>query len=777
MPPSSNSPTIAHQVSRLLDVYGPEAVECLDTLGDLLKDRVDSEVNINVENATASSEKHENDTLPEPSMDALPTVGDIENIVLQTVAMESDGGENDELAAATTKESLAQAGMKVLRYWSILKTKNTNQPSYTSSDHDTVVDTICQIMTQYPQNEEIQESACVRLSNNSQSLLISSTTTPSSSTTIFQRILFPVLQAMNWHKHNPLLWNAGMIILASILTKNENDDLTERQNQAIAMIEMTGGLHIFFEALHKQPPKKNVNVGRDLKVHVCRALAALALNHPDNQALIAQHPELSTILDTMKLMAFDLALQQASLQLLASLAYGVDSKPILLAKGGLDCILTCMKDYDLDPSIQATGCRAIANIFAGTSTDIRAKGSLCVKPTLRAMRMHPPTLLGEESSSSTLETEEESSSVSAVQIHFYGSAALRNLSKVHARAVVEAGGLSTLLITLSSYQTRPAIQEQAWGAVYFLLKTATKEDCHAIVLEGGLEILWQSLTHFYSHLRIQTVCMGCLHFLSAVHHLPTTEQLLSSGRALDVVLSTLHRYHRPHQRRGSGNSDLLQHGCNFLTNVLTDYPDAQLPMIIKNGINLMIMILQEHPVHPKQQPSLPLAAGQVILLICRNHENLDQVMEMTSNDAILSTILVGFNQSKHPKKKTKRLPPANMELTACSIETLAHLATLPSIQKDLIARHPNGLQDVLQTIQNQSEEESILKVGILLLLHLSKDPDATLWMKNHDLVFWLQGMHMSLPRRSLLRNDIQTLLNHLRTTRVFLTKFTSLTRR
>jgi hypothetical protein len=137
---------------------------------------------------------------------------------------------------------------------------------------------------------------------------------------------------------------------------------------------------------------------------------------------------------------------------------------------------------------------------------------------------------------------------------------------------------------------------------------------------------------------------------------------------------------------------------------------------------------------------------------------------MTSNGASVSTLVGILSQ------KTK-----NLELLACCIEILAHLSTVPSVQKELVAQ--NRLDVVLKKIQRRQGEESILKVGILLFTNLSMDHDATLWMKNHDLVFWLQGVHMTLPRRSPLRSDVQELLNHLRTTRVFLAKLGSFTGR
>jgi len=823
--------SLVDHVSRLLNVYGQEAVECLQEISVVLQRRLvdgndnnDDDITTKNNNSNKNNGKntvstthplgleededeedhHQENVYSRSPNEDLLIAGNVENIVLQTMKMEQD---------EIQKESVIQAGLNVLRYWSTIFLLPTSLPSFSTDtttisttttterwdDRSEVIDLICELMTKYSSNEQIQEDGSVWLSNQSTLLLpptgksVETTDEPTPTTTtddnhnndtrrkVVQRVMFPILQAMNWHKNNITLWNAGMIIMTRVLVKtlsSSADDLRERQSQVMSLIEMTGGLSVFFLALSKKygpTTLANKNTKKcktitvpptELKTNVCQALMALILNHPENQALVVHQPSgLSILLDTMKLNAFYLPLQQKILPLLASLAYGVDSKPILLAKGGLDCILTCMKDHTRDPSIQATGCRAIANLFAGTSTDIRTKGSLCIKPTLRALRMHPPNVDNTNKSQSGQNhhfdeegKDEEEDDVSVVQVHFYGCAALRNLSKVHARAVIEAGGITTLIITLGEYHNRPAIQEQAWGAMYLILKTGTPEDCYAfVVTECGLQVLLQTIQDFTKHLRILTATMGCLAFLSAAHSIPITEQMLT-GKTLDVVLSTLHRHHK------RGPSDLLQHGCRLLTNICTDYPDAHLPLMIKNGVNIMIVIVQQ----AKNDEILQLEACRVIRELCRDHDNLLQLTEMTSNSASLTTLL-GILTHK----------PKNLQLIECSIEILDNLSILPPVQKDLLLG--NRLDIVLQTLMvEHPNDEGILQSGISFFTTLATaNHDATLWMKNHDMVFWLQGLHMRLPRRSskLLRSDVHSLLDHLRTTKVLLTKFGNLIQR
>lgn len=734
---------ISEHVSRLLQVYGPEAVECLESLSLLLKDRLDTQESAptaddGIDNTGNGTGVNNTTTTTFPN-DLLPTVGTIDSIVLQTLNIEQNASSSD-------MESLVQAGIDVLRYWSCLQQH---------IDDQAIIDPICELMTKYPQNEIIQESACVRLSKQT-SLLITPTrlaTSPASAGILhaekksqIQRIMFPVLQAMNWHKNNPVLWNAGMIVMTRLLVKSSSSsatDLTERQSQAIALIDLTGGLSIFFDSLLKQN-STNKSIQSELKVNVCNALAALALNHPDNQALIAKQPGLSRVLDTMKLYAHHIPLQQSLLQLLASLAYGAESKAILLSKGGLDCILTSMKEHPMESTIQGTGCRAIANLFAGTTSDIRAKGALCVKPTLRAMRMHPPQVVDGSKDDTTTAAHEEPE-LSSVQIHFYGCAALLNLSKAHSRAIVETGGISTLLVTLAEYSNRPSIQENGWGALYYLMQTGTKDDCLSVCTEGGLETLLETLRQYSNHSRIQLMGMRCLTCLAATEKLQIMERMVS-GKVIDLLLSALHRYHK------TGPGELLFHSCTVLVHLTKNNPDFQLFVIVKNGINILIMVLQ----HTKKDVQVQLVACQILKNLCR--DNLSEAASSGSMLPMLLSIVVNAN-------------PDQTELMVCVLETLGYLTTLQRFQKEIVARQ--ALEEMVPFIKDHKDNLTLFELGIKFLSNCTQEPDATLWMKRHDVIPFLQTIIPQLPRRSSCRILAQELMEHLRTTRVFLSKFSA----
>lgn len=730
---------VSKQVSKLLQAYGSDAVTCLETLASLLKNRLDQE---EARKKQGQGGHVNNDTqarAARPSLrDSLSTSGNVENIVLQTLQMEQDAS-----SSSTNYETLVQAGINVLRYWSSLQPTSTDQ---------VIIDPLCELMTKFPKNETIQESACVRLSKQ---MALLAPPVPSAQKSFratkesqIQRILFPVLQAMNWHRNNPVIWNAGMIVVTRLLIKSFSAaDLAERQAQAMKLIDLTGGLSIFFDSLLKQTTSDKA-IQSELKIHVCHALAALALSNPTNQALIAQQPGLSRVLDTMKLNTYHLPLQLSLMHLLASLAYGTESKSILIVKGGLDCILTSMKDHPMESSIQATGCRAIANLFAGTSDDIRIKGALCIKPILRGMRMHPPQVdtttngaddNGNDSETSIRYCEHDDSSV---QIHSYGCAALRNLSKVHSRPIVEAGGIATLLLTLAEYSQRPSIQEHGWGALYNLMEIGTTEDCLSVYTEGGLKTLLDILHSYTSHSRIQLVGLRCLACLAATDKLQILEKMVE-GKAIDLVLSALYRHDK------SGHGELLLSCCNILINLTRNNPDFQAFVIVKNGINVLIMVIQNTP----NDYRIQLAACQIIKFLCR--DNLPQAVASAS----LLPFLLGLAETHSD----------HHELFGCILETLGYMATLPRVQKKLVRSH--GLEDLFPIIQKHFDDLGLLDLGITFLSQCSHDKDATLWMKNHDVIPFLQGVMTHLPRRSHTRIIAQELMDHLQTTRVLLGKF------
>lgn len=727
---------IVEQISRLLHAYGNDAVTCLQELSNHLKTRVEVEGN----------------TTPIQGLEA--NAWNLENVIVQTIHMEGtdiqDGATNTE-KSNDSRIALLRCGIKVLRYYSCLESPSgAGETSFQVEvgDRIQVVETLCSTMSRYPQDSIIQESACAALSQQPTLTRFESDDLSAKAS----MILFPVLQAMNWHKRNLSIANSGMLLLKRILSNKSltNQQRAAFQTQVMEIIDLTGGLSIFFLALKPlsqssfaapSPP--------DLKANVCDALGSLTQNHPGNQEIIAKHQGISAVFDTMRLFPFLVDLQASILRLLASLAYGPESKKVLLAKGGLDCILTCMKENYEKASIQATGCRAIANVFAGTTDDLKAKGALCVKPILRAMRMYP-CKAPSTSPSKEAEANQENPVVVAIeqreddfpsQIQLYGCAALRNLSRLHQRLVVEAGGITTILVAVIAHMERPAIQEQAWAALFHLMMNGSLDDTNLVVSEGGLQLLLQILTKHSRFGRVQQHGISCLACLSTKN--PDTIEKIFSDRGLDLVLKALYMH-------GQRNPEVSVHACYVLRN-LTITTDFQRAVAAKNGVNLVVIALQKHP----KVAQVQLSACASLRNLSKNKENLVQIGEASGIAVLLSAIT---NHADHAS------------LMAYAMDTLARVTVLKRIQVELLSQ--KGLVVVVEAMKAHPDSTPILEQGCLIFSNMSKLSDAMLWMKqNDDFVGFLKSTpEKKLPRNSQVRPVVKNLIRRLRRARIFMSR-------
>jgi hypothetical protein len=759
---------ISWQVSRLLQVHGKDAVECLCEISRLLQVRVDEENGGDAGDGDEASTSTTPTTTTTTPIQGLDVTGSIGNIVIQTLKQElcnhqrEDNVNGDDQLLLLT---LQQEGVKVLQYCASIPGQ---------FPHEDGIETLCEVMSRHPRYERIQELCSVGLSEHvtrvlskSKSTATNTTTTTNITTTAntidekeHYKILFTVLQAMNWHRENVLILKSGLSILTQFASpslslpnppppppppgkrqppppppssqqqqqhhhhhQNNNTDtntLRARQTQIMDTIQLTGGLKLLFQCLKQ---KHSLRLKRD----ACQALATLVKDNPPYQELLAGHSTtqsggggLDLILDTMRLCSFDPGYQEDALQLLASLAFGAKSKEILLQKGGLDCILTSMKEHWQSTTIQTTACRAVANIFAGTNETIRiGKGVQCIKPLLRAMRMHadsPP-------------------------VQIFSCAALQTLTPVHATAVSEAGGIATIMVSIQQHVSVPAVQEQAWGTLCNIVSQRTSmDDLLSLCNEDGIPTLLKVLGHYSKHGRIQHNGLGCLACLSARE--VNKQEDIMCGKGLDIVLSALYAHGRDHPK-------VATHGCEILQN-LTVTRDFQRAVVAKNGIRTLIQTLQRHPRHV----GIQLHGSKCLRNLCLDPDNLQYV---TKDGGI--TTLIDVTMRSHPEHTL---------INAYSCDALGHLALSPQSQVLILAK--NGVATVVHAMKAHPDHKAVQEQGCIFLCNMSNNHNALVRMKSSQVVSILQPADNLLPRSSRVKPRVKNLARQLQNSKIVLSK-------
>lgn len=594
---------------------------------------------------------------------------DIGSVVTQTMSLE------------TGNADLQNEGAKVLQHLALIE----GQFEFPCDG----VATLCNAMSHHPQHEGIQESACTaicrRLTKNAvEDYAIASID-----------ILDTVLPAIKTYFSNPDILCSGLNILGSLAFKNP-----------VIQSQMTDTISLIFKALKQ----KNSQVRRE----ACGALAGLAKGHPTNQELIAK--QLSLILDTMRLHSQDVGIQETAFSLLANLAAGPSSRHTLLAKGGLDCLLTGMTDNWQHVGIQVTGCQAVANLFAGVSDDIKAKGISCIKTTLKAMRLH----------------------ASEPQIQFYGCCALRNLSRMLHAAVAQAGGMATIVIAMRDNLENPALQEQACAALYNLLSNGTIDDIFSLASEGGISTLLQVLKQYPKRPQVQQQGLGALAFLST--RKANNQETIMMGKGLHLVFTALMTH--------GTNSEIAKHGCDVLQN-LTLTPDFQRAVVAKNGLKVLLTTMR------RQEQNVPVQLYGISSLrnLCLNRDNLRYV---ATEGGIVTSLA------------TMRNHPNHASIQAYSCETLSHLATQRQTQIVILAK--NGIVAVMQTMETHPEHVGVQEQGCRFLANMSRCHEAAVWMKNYGAIDVIQAAEKQLPRRSQARRFATDLAKRLQTTKLLMSK-------
>ena len=859
---------ISEQISKLLQVHGhKDTLDCLKKLASSLQNRIIRSGSTSVKAIERSDKsKPSRASLPEMIAIRTSTVGSIGNIVIQTLKEIEEGDEEEKQvgkdSSGSSKILIYQSGLQVLQCCTSIEPLGHHFP------HLDAIEFICQMMSKYPNNEIIQESCCIGLSEYISRMFqkqqqehgqrqrqlppppstrqSSSTATPTKVAKASQqgepvnqvppqqqkqqpnlaidehyqsKILFTVFQAMNIHKENLIIWKHGISVLTACtkltllcspppLDNNNN-------NKILETIRFSGGSLLLYQALKKTKsksktrPNTNIYHGNDyleLKRLSYRALTSLLVmvtstftkrQHIQQDyinvlfnSLSEAHglnSEIDIILDTMRFNVLDDELQADSMELMAALARippsprtsttisnnknGTSSgnitgttttsiKEQLLQKGGLDCILTSLKEHWANIRIQSIACRAIANIFfvaqpspsprrlppplvktmatnnadrpedslslppnqrnddiLTINTKVKQKyGPSCIKPLLRAMRMYPQSV--------------------PVQIH--AVAALQILSKPSSfqniiTTIRDAGGTSTILVAIQQHPKVAAIQEHGWGALFNMLSSHSPkltindkdnkgapptfdnhqmDDLFTFFNEGGLAMLMENLERYPKHSHIQMYGLGCLAF-AATREAKKQEEIMSR-KGLDIALESL-RLHGcvkncAHPNHPTSKA-IARHGCHIIQN-LTLTRDFQKAVVAKMGIGVIIRVLQTHHADINVQ----LEGTKCVRNLCLDHDNLQYV----SKDGGISTLL----------EITMQEHVAHTLINAYSCDALSHLACKRQNQVLILAK--NGLPIVVNAMKKHAFHNAVQDQGCMFLFRMSRNQNALIWMKGND---------------------------------------------
>jgi hypothetical protein len=319
--------------------------------------------------------------------------------------------------------------------------------------------------------------------------------------------------------------------------------------------------------------KSNVAIQRA----ACEGIRNVVQANPDALPRIA--PSLGVILQSMAAHGNNAKLIFKSLELLADLALEPVSKPLFVQKGGVGLlhVLSAMNRHSADASIQAAGCRSVANLSLGATREVLQRLTPSLDVLLRAMNRH----------------------TAHAHVQLYGCMALGNLATWHHAEIVHQGGVDAILPSMRESMADSRLQQEGCATLAKVIDSAKDAETRATYVDAicsqeGIQTILQSLTQHAGTETVQvqglSVLLGCVSN-SVDHH----EIFLSEG-GLDVMIRAMTTF--------DDKVDVASRGMELLKNFTRQSLDFQRAVFAKGGIGVVIGLMKEHhQAHSVQDPA------------------------------------------------------------------------------------------------------------------------------------------------------------------------------
>lgn len=419
----------------------------------------------------------------------------------------------------------------------------------------------------------------------------------------------------------------------------------------------------------------------------CEAIRNVVQANPESLARIA--PSLGVILQSMAAHGANNKLIFKSMELLADLALDPSAKTLFVQKGGVGLlhVLSSMNRHSGDASIQAAGCRCLANLSLGANLEVLQRLSPCLDVLLRAMNRH----------------------TSHKHVQLYGCWALGNLASWHHAEIVHQGAIDAILPSMKENMADGRLQEQGCAALYRIV-TATKDAqtiqayVEAITLQEGIPTILQCMTQHVAMVQIQIHGLGVL--LSCVsHNLDNHEVMLSEG-GLDVMIRAMTTH--------DSSVDVASRGMELLKNFTRQSLDFQRAVFAKGGIGVVVGLMKTHQqAHSVQDPAFATLRNIAI-----HPENRTTVAQQGGIPTMTTNMEIYVNDGA---------------IQAYGCDALGRLAQGDQENQLLILAN-NGLGNALSAMQAHPNHPGVQDRAIFLLLSLSEHPDALATLKEQNAV-------------------------------------------
>ena len=223
----------------------------------------------------------------------------------------------------------------------------------------------------------------------------------------------------------------------------------------------------------------------------CAAIRRVISKNPDAIPRIV--PSVGVILRSMTEHTGNAKFLCSALEVLAIIASNIPAKPIFVYRdGALNQVLTAMKKYPNDLSIQATALRTLSNLAYGSGEDILDSFGPTITVIIRAMKRH----------------------VLQNKVQLYGCCTLHYIASSYRKSITEAWAIPTILVAMKEYAHDLMLQEQGCSALAVILDAKVDEDIDQFMKDEGLTTILRSMMQSPQNVEIQKQGLKILNSLN-----------------------------------------------------------------------------------------------------------------------------------------------------------------------------------------------------------------------------------------------------------------------
>jgi hypothetical protein len=298
---------------------------------------------------------------------------------------------------------------------------------------------------------------------------------------------------------------------------------------------------------------------RTISVSALQTLANLSRDGSADETKRQMGKAVKAILKTMRQHPHNAPLQVSGLEALRNLA-SLHAESVL-AQGGVSTVLMAMMQHPEETALQYQACGALTNLFV-------------------ASRMASQTNNSGSPSRGNPITNDSSKDVNL------------NYDLIHSMASED--GLTIIFRTVRLHQANLHVQEQAFGALFFLSCSQdylTPQQREQLCLEENIFVLLGTMNQYIR--QSELLCQrGCGLILNLSFVSPISQDIVASVGGIKVLLAAM--------RRHGLNVDIQTFGAGCLAGLSLD-PNHHDEFVNEEGISTVLAAMMIHPGHPTIQ--------------------------------------------------------------------------------------------------------------------------------------------------------------------------------